>query len=115
MEAFRTDFMPFTGNLEETRKAIQDVKEDAIKLLADKLVLDRETEMREDVQQLNINPEDVPIINHPFKPLEEEQEDVYSRVAILRDTMRACLTRLEELNPDEMPELDDTVKIIADL
>lgn len=109
------NFMPFTGDLTETKKIIKNIKDAAIKLLADKLVLDCETKMREDVQQFNINPEDVPTIDHPLKPLEEEQEEVYSRAAILRDTMRECLARLEELSPEEIPELDDTVKIIADL
>lgn len=115
METPKLDILPFKGNLKKTKKKIEDIKNDAIELLADKLVLDCEVEMREDVQQLNINLEDVPTINHPLKPLDEEVDEVLVDAAFLRDTMRACLARLEELNPEEMTKLDDTVKIIANL
>ena len=109
---------PFKGNLKETRKAIDDIKKAAIALLGDKLILDLEEKMQNDSSQLDINPQDVPTTTHPPKPLtlSEEVDEVLVQAACLRDTMLACLTRLEELNPEEMPELDDEIiRRIADL
>ncbi|MBN2095842.1 hypothetical protein JW752_00380 [Candidatus Peregrinibacteria bacterium] len=115
MEALRLDLHPFEGDLAETRKKIDDIKKVAIALLGDHLVLQEEETMRRDVKKLLIDPKEVPTIQHPLKPLEEEQEEVYSQIAILRDTMRACLRRLKILDP-KAPELDDQlIKTIADL
>jgi len=115
MEAPQIDIMPFRGDLKETRKAIDDVKRAATALLGDKLLLDREAEMAEDTRQLDINPDDVPAIIHPLKPLEEEKDEILNEAALLRDTMRACLARLEDLEPTA-PELEDElVKRIADI
>ncbi len=115
MEAPRLDLMPFSGGLKETRKVIDDIKKAAVALLGDKLVLDCEAEMEEDTHQFNINPDEVPRIKHPLKPLEEEADEVLSQAALLRNTMRACLQRLKILDP-EAPELqDELVKTIADV
>ncbi|MBU1018152.1 hypothetical protein KKA33_03950 [Patescibacteria group bacterium] len=97
MEAPRLDLLPFGGSLEETRAKINDIKKVAVALLGDHLVLKEEEMMRRDIKQL------------------EEKEEVYSQVALLRETMRACLKRLKVLD-SQAPELNDRlVKIIADL
>lgn len=104
---------PVKGTLKEVKKMIEDIKKAAIAVLGDCVALKEEVVMRRDAKELDLKPEDIPTTEHPLMPLKEEVDQSLSEAAVLRDMMRACLERLELLDP-KAPELtDELVQKIA--